>query len=422
MKPIFDIILVSAHAHYPWHYWPGTLALMRALQKRGLQVRTVVFSVRTDLIPAEQRGRVEPVFRRLPFPWNRLVMGKTEQRRPTKLMFNRETVVRSVKALMLNCETAVCLIKALRIARECRNPILHFIGGSFWPIFLAVPRFRHLRFVYMLYGRLLPEKASPSTAKRRPERLQERVVSRALATGRLDLVCETEFLRDNAAPLAGSHIHIIPYAIDDQEELPTQQEARRRLGLPAAEKVLLFFGTHRHEKDYRTALKGCLQLPDPPLALFVGKVISDNDPQLVVAECRYPKARIVDEFVPEDMAELYFAAADAVALPYAANLSGVLIECCRHLRPMIAAASPFFSPFIARYGCGLTYKPGDSASFAETVARLLTNTTAFRAALERAQHEHSWAVITNYYLELYAGNLTRPEGTARHPDSHKSPC
>jgi hypothetical protein len=75
----------------------------------------------------------------------------------------------------------------------------------------------------------------------------------------------------------------------------------------------------------------------------------------------------VDEFVPEESTKFYFAAADAVVLPYEANFSrgsGVLIECCRHLRPMIASATPYFSAFLARYQCGVNYAPGNSVSFA----------------------------------------------------------
>ena len=85
------------------------------------------------------------------------------------------------------------------------------------------------------------------------------------------------------------HIRLIHYGIDDSIELPSRSEARRELGLPSDEKIILFFGTHRREKDYYTSLKGCLTLPNPPLALFVGKVISTNDPQQVVADCHYPR-------------------------------------------------------------------------------------------------------------------------------------
>jgi glycosyltransferase involved in cell wall biosynthesis len=205
-------------------------------------------------------------------------------------------------------------------------------------------------------------------------------------------------------PLLGAHIHVVPYAIDDSEALPSREEARKRLDLPPAEKILLFFGTHRREKDYHTPLRGCRTLPNPPLALFVGKVISSNDPRQVVAECGYPKARVVDEFVPEEMTRHYFAAADAVVLPYEAGFSkgsGVLIECCRYLCPMIASATPYFSSFLARYHCGVSYTPGNSDSFAEAAVHLLSGGVNFHAGLEQARHDHSWTTAADQYIKLY---------------------
>ena len=136
----------------------------------------------------------------------------------------------------------------------------------------------------------------------------------------------------------------------------------------------------------------------------MGKVISDNDPCQGVAACRYPNAKIVSEFVSDEMMKYYFAAADALVLPYEAGFargSGVLIECCGYSRPMIASATPYFSTFLARYGCGVTYTPSDSASFAAAAQRLLADTSVFRDALERARHDHSWISAAGKYLELY---------------------
>ena len=133
-------------------------------------------------------------------------------------------------------------------------------------------------------------------------------------------------------------------------------------------------------------------------------MISSNDPQRVVADCGYPNARVVNKFVPEEMTKYYFAAADAVVLPYEANFSrgsGVLIECCRHLRPMIASATPYFSTFLTRYPCGVIYAPGDSASFGEAANRLLADNTGFQAALARARHDHSWTIAAEQYIKLY---------------------
>ena len=393
MTPGPPIILVSPSAHYPAHNWSNTAALMRALRAQGQNVQAVIFSTATEPIPPDLQSFVLPVFSRLPPGWKRVVTGKWQQR--------------PWGAVMNLCETVTCLRRAAAEARKqsrAGHPesVLHFIGGSYWIVVLAALVSRRLRFVYSLYGGMLSGPASGWKGRLRCH--LRKLLQRAVATGRLDFTCENELLREELAPLVGAHIHVIPYAVDENENLPAPDEARRRLELPANEKILLFFGTHRLEKDYRTALAGAARLASPPLALFVGRLISANDPRQVAAGLHYPRVRIVSEFVPEDMAKYYFAAADVVALPYEADFSrgsGVLIECCRHLRPMIASATPYFSAFLAQYACGLTYGPGDSASFAEALNRLLSGDRDFRPELERARHAHSWTVTVDQYLALY---------------------
>ncbi|HEX9045424.1 MAG TPA: glycosyltransferase family 4 protein [Verrucomicrobiae bacterium] len=381
------ILLVSPSAHYPAHNWPNTVALMRALKRKGRDPQAVIFSSGAEPAPADLRENVTAVFQRLPLGWRRVASGKWQNRR--------------FGTLMNTYETLTCLFKALRLSRHQPGSALHFIGGSYWVIVLAALLFRR-RFVYSLYGGMLSGSATGAKAVLR--KFLKWLLRRATDTGRLDFTCENEFLREEISALVGSHVRIIPYAIDDQEPLPSQAEARQRLGLPAAEKIILFFGTHRREKDYVTPLKACLTLPQPPLALFVGKVISENDPQLAVANCRYPNAKIVNDFVPEDMTKYYFAAADAVVLPYEANFSrgsGVLIECCRHFRPMIASATPYFSAFLKQYPCGVIYTASDCASFAQAAARLLPEPGIFRDALNQARREHSWNSAADKYIDLY---------------------
>ncbi|HUC84332.1 MAG TPA: glycosyltransferase [Candidatus Acidoferrales bacterium] len=389
------IFIVSPSAHYPSHNWPNTLALTRALIRKGRQVRIVIFSSTTDAIPTDLQGQVTAVFSHPPSAWRQVAAGRWQNRR--------------FGGLMSLCETWTCLFRALRLSRNQPDAVLHFIGGSYWMVVVATLLFRR-RFVYSLYGGIL---SGPATgAKAMVRKFSKWVLRRAAGTNRLDFTCENEFLRDEIAAHIGTHVRVIPYAIDDEERPASQVEARRRLGLPLTEKILLFYGTHRREKDYLTPLKGCLTLPTPPLALFVGKLISDNDPSQVVAACRYPNAKVVNEFVPEEMTKYYFAAADALVLPYEANFargSGVLIECCHHFRPMIASAAPYFSAFLARYPCGVTYAPADSASFAAAAQHLLADTTVFRDALERARHDHSWNAAAGQYLELYESGK-RPAG------------
>jgi glycosyltransferase involved in cell wall biosynthesis len=294
-----------------------------------------------------------------------------------------------------------CLFRAVRLSRGQPDAVLHFIGGSYWVVIGAAPFIRR-RIVYSLYSGVMSGAATGVKAVFR--KFLAWRLRRAINTNRLDFTCENEFLRAEIAGYVGGHVRIVPYAIDDEEQPMPQAEARRRLGLPLTGKIILFFGTHRLEKDYVTPLKGCLRLPVPPLALFVGKVISENNPGRAVAACGYPHAKIVDEFVPEEMVKCYFAAADAVVLPYEAGFdrgSGVLIECCHYFRPMIASATPYFSAFLAQYPCGVTYVPSDSASFAEAARRLLAEPGGFHDALDRARRDHSWNSAAAKYIGLY---------------------
>jgi glycosyltransferase involved in cell wall biosynthesis len=383
-----QIVLVSPSAHYPAHNWPNTVALMRALRQKGCNVQAVTFSTATEPVPPELSNSVKPVFARLPWGWRHVAKGQWQDRR--------------FGALMNSGETIACMLKALRQKRRQSAPVLHFIGGSYWMVVLATLYIKRVHFVYSLYGGILAGSASGLKARLRSH--LRNLLLRAAATERIDFTCENELLYEEIKPLLGAHIHVVPYAIDESESLPSREEARRRLDLPLAERILLFFGTHRREKDYHTALKGCLTLPQPPLALFVGKVISSNDPRRVVADCGYPNARIVNDFVQEQAMKYYFAAADAVVLPYEANFSrgsGVLIECCRHLRPMIVSATPYFSAFLTRYPCGVSYAPGDAASFADTAGRLLADSDAYRTALAQARHDHSWTAAGEQYIKLY---------------------
>jgi glycosyltransferase involved in cell wall biosynthesis len=392
------IFLVSPDAHHPSHNWPNTVALMRALRRKGQPVQAVVFSATTEPVPPDLHGSVASVFAIPPPGWRRAAADQWQQRR--------------FGGLMSGFETLACLFKAVWIARKDPAPTLHFIGGSYWLVALAAFGAGRFRFVYSLYGCMLSGPASPLKIWIR--RQLKFFLRRATATGRLDFTCENELLQAGNSALVGTHVRLIPYAIDDEEKLPSQLEARQRLNLPATEKIILFFGTHRREKDYATALKGCLRMAVPPLALFVGKVISENDPHRAAAACNYSNIRIVDGFVPGEMVKFYFAAADAVALPYEAGFSkgsGVLIESCHHFRPMIASATPYFMAFLNRYACGLAYTPSDVESFAACAQRVLSESSNFLASLERARRDHSWSSAAEKHLDLYAsqrGQSTRP--------------
>ena len=67
-----QIILVSPKAHYPAHNWPNTVALMRALRQKGINVRAVTFSTTTGPVPPDLKDSVEPVLPACRRVWRRV--------------------------------------------------------------------------------------------------------------------------------------------------------------------------------------------------------------------------------------------------------------------------------------------------------------------------------------------------------------
>ncbi len=102
-------------------------------------------------------------------------------------------------------------------------------------------------------------------------------------------------------------------------DAPTRAKARAALGLAAASSVILFFGQLRAYKDLPSLLDAFREVADEDAVLVVA---GDSRDEAVVAELRRraaadPRVRLDVRRVPDRDVPALFAAADAVALPYA---------------------------------------------------------------------------------------------------------
>ena len=170
MPQNLQIILISPSAHYPSHYWPNTVALMRALRRKGQRVRAIIFSTGMEPVPPDLQGGVEPVFSRTPLPWRRLAAGRWPEQR-----FTRLTSI---------CETLACLFKAVRLTRGCPRPHLAFsrrfavdchAGRA---VVSKIP-------LCLLALRRLGARAREWSDRKSP--LLQKLLERAVATGRIGL-------------------------------------------------------------------------------------------------------------------------------------------------------------------------------------------------------------------------------------------
>lgn len=148
----------------------------------------------------------------------------------------------------------------------------------------------------------------------------------------------------------------------------TSSEARERLGLSQREKVLLFFGLVRHYKGVDTLLKAMELLTDMAdlKLLIVGEVYGKKEDLLFGVE-QFPsdKVRIVDRFIPEREAEVWFKAADVVVLPYrSATQSGVIPLAYHYSKPVIATKVGGLGEVVEDKVSGLLVPPEDPPALA----------------------------------------------------------
>jgi glycosyltransferase involved in cell wall biosynthesis len=227
-------------------------------------------------------------------------------------------------------------------------------------------------------------------------------------------IVHTEENRRQLVDLFGvpaGRISVIPYGALEfyADEEVSREEARRKLELPDASRVLLYFGTIRDYKGLEVLLRALPRVAD-----------SVQDVTLVVAgTCwrgweRYQQ--IIDElalarhvrlhigYIPSSMIKVYFRSADLVVLPYLhfEAQSGPGNIALAFGVPLVVTRTGGL-PKLVR-DSGAVVPPGDADALARAVVACLSDAgrlsrmSADSTALAR---EYSWPRIAERTVQLY---------------------
>jgi glycosyltransferase involved in cell wall biosynthesis len=175
----------------------------------------------------------------------------------------------------------------------------------------------------------------------------------------------------------------------------TREQARAQLEIDG--KVLLFFGLVRPYKgllDLINALPAVLREIDLSL-LVVGEIWGDAAPYLdrVQVLGLTGRVRMVDRYVSNDEAALYFAAADLAVLPYReATGSGVLQLAFGLGCPVVATRTGGMDEVVDDGATGLLVDPGDVDGLSSAIVRFFceNRSDAFRAAIAQQRDRFGW--------------------------------
>jgi glycosyltransferase involved in cell wall biosynthesis len=208
------------------------------------------------------------------------------------------------------------------------------------------------------------------------------------------------------------HGHYLPY-VDD---LPSRQEARRRLDLPDDAPAILFFGQIKEVKGLEILLQALpiLAKDHPAVRLVIAGQVWKADwsryasliEQLGLGE----RIHLHLGHIPDREVASFFVAADAVALPYHhVYQSGVLLMALSYARPVVATRVGGLAEVLKDGETGLLVPPADPQSLARALVAILDDpeeaSMMGRRGRKLVAERYAWPRIASLTREAYAQAL-----------------
>ena len=220
-------------------------------------------------------------------------------------------------------------------------------------------------------------------------------------------------------------VHMIPFGINNSvpDTALTSSQARQQLGIGKDEKTILFFGALRPYKGLEYLVKAFLQLAanHPEYRLIIAgerRRESGDYPEEVLREIGDNAFRDrvlqVIRFIPDEQAELYFKAADVLALPYTNVFqSGVLFTAYGFGLPVVATDVGSMSEEVIVGKTGFLCEACDPRGLASAIEEYFAS-DLFRSLQRRrpeirewAAARHSWSIVGETTCGVYAELLAR---------------
>jgi glycosyltransferase involved in cell wall biosynthesis len=189
------------------------------------------------------------------------------------------------------------------------------------------------------------------------------------------------------------------------EKVP-KDEARKKIGLPATEKIILFFGFIRHYKGLDILLKAMAdaKLRSSGIKLLIAGEFYENRKQYdeLITELDIAGQLILrTDFIPDSEVKYYLSAADFVIQPYRdATQSGVTPLAYHFEKPMLVTNVGGLPDMVPHHKAGIVTEP-DPAAIAQGILDLYNKgEDFFIAGLREEKKKYSWQLLAEKILRL----------------------
>jgi len=218
--------------------------------------------------------------------------------------------------------------------------------------------------------------------------------------------------------MAPGVVSVIPFGINNAvpRTLLTTPEARRRLAIADTEKAILFFGNIAPYKGlaYLTEAFRRLLARDRQYRLIIAGRPKQGFEEYwdaisaSIGDCEHERIILKIQFIPDDETEMYFKAADVLALPYTSIFqSGVLFLGYSFGLPVLAADLGSLRDEIVEGRTGYVFATEDATALERAIeayfeSDLYRDLPNRRQDIEQyANEKYSWAPVANVTLDVY---------------------
>jgi glycosyltransferase involved in cell wall biosynthesis len=200
---------------------------------------------------------------------------------------------------------------------------------------------------------------------------------------------------------------LVPHPLyDNFGPIVNKEVARRHLGLPVHDKIILFFGFIRKYKGLDLLLEAMAdkRIKDAGIKLMIaGEFYEDEKKYQEQIDALEIRDRLIlkTNFIPDQEVKNYLCATDAVIQPYRnATQSGVTPLSYHFERPMIVTNTGGLPDLVPHEKAGLVTEP-DAKALAESIVRFYQlGETYFIPHLRREKEKYSWPAMVSTILEL----------------------
>ncbi len=203
-------------------------------------------------------------------------------------------------------------------------------------------------------------------------------------------------------------IQLNPHPIFDHFGAPlTKELARKELGLPTTQKIILFFGFIRKYKGLDLLIEAMAhpQIKDLHIhLLIVGEFYEDEQPYLDQIEQLGVGQNItkVNQFVPDDSVKKYVSAADFIIQPYRnATQSGVTPLAYHFEKPMLVTQVGALADTVPHGKVGVVVQPDVPSIISGILELYATGEEHYIPYLKEEKQKYSWQKMAQNFITLH---------------------